>query len=84
MNYFYIYNEDKGEYRRYNDYNDAECMLVSLGSGWEGVYTAQELQARLNETKRSQGGIMDRVLRNAGAGSSRTSTRMYSPGIYRR
>jgi len=59
-------------------------MLVSLGNPWEGVYSAQELQARLHETKRSQGGMMDRVLRNAGAGTARTSTSIYRRGIYRR
>jgi len=82
MEFYYIYNEEKGEWRRYNDYNDAETMLVSLGNPWEGVYNANELQARMNERKQSAGGVVDRILRNAGSG--RTGTRYYSPGVYRR
>jgi len=72
MNFYYLYNPDSGEYRRYSTYEDAECLLEQLGESWEGVYSASQLQARLHEKKRQQESITSRVLRNAASGGTGT------------
>jgi hypothetical protein len=78
MNFYYLYNPNSGEYRRYNTYEDASCLLEQLDEPWEGVYSPQQLSERLHEKKqRRQEGLGGRMLRNAGAGSGRTSTRIY-------